>query len=46
MSRYYAVRPIREIAKRLSVSESTVNKELASIRQDLRKLLESEGYYI
>ena len=46
MSRYYAARPIREIAKRLSVSESTVNKELASIRQDLRKLLESEGYYI
>lgn len=46
MSRYYAARPIRDIARRLSVSESTVNKELASIRQDLRKKLESEGYFI
>ena len=46
MSRYYAARPIRDIARRLSVSESTVNKELALIRQDLRKKLESEGYFI
>jgi RNA polymerase sigma-70 factor (ECF subfamily) len=46
MSRYYAARPIREIARRLSVSESTVNKELALIRQSLRKMLESEAYFI
>ena len=46
MSRYYAARPIREIANKLCVSESTVNKELALIRQSLRKMLESEGYFI
>ncbi len=46
MSRYYAARPIREIANKLCVSESTINKELAAIRQDLRKMLESEGYFI
>lgn len=46
MSRYYAARPIREIANKLCVSESTVNKELALIRQNLRKMLESEGYFI
>ena len=46
MSRYYAARPIRKIANKLCVSESTVNKELALIRQSLRKMLESEGYFI
>ena len=46
MSRYYAARPIREIANKLCVSESTINKELAAIRQDLRKMLEGEGYFI
>ena len=46
MSRYYAARPIREIANKLCVSETTINKELAAIRQDLRKMLESEGYFI
>jgi RNA polymerase sigma-70 factor (ECF subfamily) len=46
MSRYYAARPIREIVNKVCVSESTVNKELALIRQSLRKMLESEGYFI
>ena len=46
MSRYYVARPIREIANKLCVSESTINKELAAIRQDLRKMLEGEGYFI
>lgn len=44
MSRYYLSRPIDEIAEKLGCSKSTVNKEIAAIKQDLRQLLESEGY--
>ena len=33
-----------EIAKDLKISRSTVNKELAALRDDLRNTLESEGY--
>ena len=44
MSRYYLSRPIDEIAQKLGCSKSTVNKEIAAIKQDLRQLLESEGY--
>lgn len=44
MSRYYVARPIKEIARLLSVSESTVNKEIATIKEDLRQKLEKEGY--
>jgi RNA polymerase sigma-70 factor (ECF subfamily) len=44
MSRYYVSRPIDSIARELEVSRSTVNKELAAIRHDLKEKLESEGY--
>ena len=46
MSRYYMSRPIEEIAVLLGVSRSTVNKEIAAIKSDLRKKLESEGFEI
>ena len=44
MSRYYFCRSIAEIAGKLGCSQSTVNKEIAAIKQDLRWFLESEGY--
>ena len=44
MSRYYVARPIKEIARLLECSESTINKEIAAIKSDLKKKLEKEGY--
>ena len=44
MSRYYIARPIAEIARLLGCSESTVNKEIAAIKRDLKEKLEKEGY--
>ncbi len=44
MSRYYVARPIKEIARLLGCSESTVNKEIAVIKRDLKEKLEKEGY--
>ena len=44
MNRYYIARPIKEIAKLLGCSESTVNKEIAVIKHELKKELEKEGY--
>ena len=46
MSRYYFARPIKEIARLLKCSESTVNKEIAAIKRDLKEKLEKEGYSI
>ena len=46
MSRYYLVRPIKEIAKLLGCSESTVNKELAFIKRELMQILKREGYML
>ena len=46
MSRYYVARPIKEIAHLLGCSESTVNKEIAAIKCDLKEKLEKEGYSI
>lgn len=46
MSRYYVARPIKEIAKLLTCSESTVNKEIAYIKSHMREKLEKEGYSI
>ena len=46
MSRYYVADTVDRIAKDLRVSRSTVNKELASIRADLKERLEREGYPI
>jgi RNA polymerase sigma-70 factor (ECF subfamily) len=44
MSRYYTARPIREIARLLGCSDSTVHKEIAAIKRDLKQILESDGY--
>lgn len=46
MSRYYIARPIKEIAKLLDCSESTVNKEIALIKRGLKEKLEKEGYVL
>lgn len=46
MSRYYIADSIATIASDLSLSRSTVNKELAAIRSALKEKLESEGYSI
>lgn len=44
MSRYYIARPIKEIAKLLECSESTVHKEIAAIKNGLSEKLLKEGY--
>ena len=46
MSRYYFARPIKDIARLLECSESTVNKEIASLKRDLKEKLEKEGYSV
>lgn len=46
MSRYYIARPITEISKLLRCSESTVNKEIAKIKHELKERLEKEGYIL
>lgn len=46
MSRYYMAETIDKIASELSVSRSTVNKEIAAIKEGLRLALEREGYKI
>ena len=46
MSRYYLVNTVDKIASDLNLSRSTVNKELAFIRNGLKEKLESEGYEI
>lgn len=46
MSRYYIFRPINEISKLLGCSESTVNKEIASIKKQLKEKLKEEGYTV
>ena len=46
MSRYYMANTVDQIAKNLHVSRSTVNKELAVIRKNLKETLESEDYLV
>lgn len=46
LSRYYMAEPIDTIAKELRLSRSMVNKELAAIRNALKEVLESEGYFL
>ena len=46
MSRYYFFTPIAQIARKLGCSESTVHKEIASIKRELREKLEKEGIEI
>lgn len=43
MARFYAMKPVAEIAERLGVSQSSVKRELAGIRKELRSELEKEG---
>ena len=43
MARFYAARPVAEIAEGLEISESSVKRELAGIRKELRTELEKEG---
>lgn len=43
MARFYAMKPVAEIAERLGVSQSSVKRELAGIRKELRTELEKEG---
>ena len=43
MARFYAMKPVAEIAERLGVSRSSVKRELAGIRKELRNELEKEG---
>ncbi|MBQ7354442.1 MAG: sigma-70 family RNA polymerase sigma factor [Clostridia bacterium] len=43
--RYYFADSIASIAGMLKVSESTVFRELATIRKELKKKLEKEGYW-
>ena len=44
--RYYESRPVAEVVELLSVSRSTVEKELKTLRTALRERLEKEGYAI
>jgi len=45
IGRYYFMTPIASLAKALVCSESTVNKELAAIRRELKERLLQEGLY-
>ena len=46
MSRYYMAESIEKIASDLSVSKSTVNKDIAIIKEGLKNALEKEGYRV
>ena len=44
--RYYCSDTVKRIAGMLRISESTVNRELARMREELREYLEKEGIYV
>ena len=46
VNRYFFVMPVREIAERLGVSESTVHKDLAAMREELRERLAEGGILV
>ena len=46
IGRYFYSKPIKELAETLSCSVSTVNKDLASLRKELKAALEREGYIL
>ena len=46
MSRYYVADSLETIAKELNLSRAMNKKELATIRAELREILEKEGYFI
>ncbi|MBQ9784087.1 MAG: sigma-70 family RNA polymerase sigma factor [Clostridia bacterium] len=45
ISRYYFAYPIATIAQKLGVSRSTVNKEIAFIKNNLKDKLKGDGYW-
>lgn len=44
--RYYCSDTVRRIAGMMKISESTVNRELSRMREELREHLEKEGIYV
>ena len=46
LSRFFFAAPAAQIAQRLGCSESTVHKELATMKKQLRAILEKEGYTV
>lgn len=44
ISRFYMARPLADIAKEVGCSLATVKREITTIKSDLKKHLESEGY--
>ena len=46
MGRYYVADPVASLAQTLGISRSMVNKELATIRKELKEVLEREGYVV
>ena len=44
ISRYYYADTLEDLAEMLNVSERTVSRILLKLRQDLKKLLDEEGY--
>ena len=46
IGRYFFSKPVKELAEMLSCSVSTVNKEIASLKNELKERIESEGYII
>lgn len=46
MSRYYMGEPIEKIADDLTVSKSTVNKDISIIKEGLKNALQKEGYRV
>ena len=44
LNRFFYVTPIADIADKLGCSQSTVHKELAAVKEELRQKLQQEGY--
>jgi DNA-directed RNA polymerase specialized sigma24 family protein len=44
VGRFYMADPLAKIAKELRCSLATVKREIAAIKEGLKKHLESEGY--
>ena len=46
ISRFFFAIPVAQIAQKLDCSESTIHKELAAMKNQLRTILEKEGYRV
>lgn len=46
LRRFFFLTPITQIAQRLGCSQSTVHKELAAMKEELRQKLQQEGYEV